>query len=1074
MTRRFSFAAFVLAAAIGAAPAAAQVQATPATPNPAQKPASVKSAPPPTPAKPTPAPSPTPTPGPPWSGIHWREIGPALPGGRVAAVAGSDTDPNLYYLGSAGGGVWKSQDGGETWQPVFEHEKVASIGAVSIDPKNNDVVWVGTGETNPRNDVTYGDGIYKSTDGGKTFKNIGPQSTKYISRIAIDPNDPNHVVVGALGDVFGPSKDRGIYATWDGGKTWQHTLFVSDQSGASDLAMDPKDPSVVYAGIWHFLRRPWTFTSGGSDDGLYKSTDGGKTWTKLTGHGLPAGITGRIGLAIAPSDPKRVYALIESNQGILWRSDDAGATWRMVSDDTLVDQRPFYFSHIAVDPKNPDDVYAVSMMLAKSTDGGKKFKAIAHDVHVDYHAIWIAGNDPKRIIVGEDGGIARTVDGGDHWFFGRNIPIGEVYHIAYSTENPYWVCGGWQDNNGWCGPSNSLDPSGILNKDWIAAAGGDGEWVVPDPIDANWIWGDSENGFVGVYNKKTRDSIFAMPYLARSLANYNLSLAKYRFNWDTPIAFAPWDGHIAWVGGNVIFQSTDRGIHWKVISPDLTLNLKSHQQPSGGPITHDVSGAEYTDTILDIEGSTLRKGEIWVGTDDGLVQVTSDSGKHWSNVTPKGVPPYGRVEEIAPSTIHDGTAYAVVDRHLLGDYKPYAFVTHDFGKHWTSISAGLPQNTFVRSIRPDLRDPNVVYLGNETGIWISFDGGKNWHDFANGLPTVSVRDIRIQPKWDDLLIATHGRSLYIMDDIRALRMLPGGAGRPFVLAPRTSYEYNMHSDDEGIYTDYAGQNPPYGAIVTYYLSSEVKGGPEIQILDAHHHAIRTVKGTHKVHGKDVPYVSNKVGVNRFVWNFQTDGPVKWYGAAKKEYQGPNEGPMVPPGRYYVRMTVAGKTYVLPFTVKADPDTHFTQAQFESSYAFGRKYMAQFSVIDQMLNGLDSVKKQLNDAKTNAKTKNDAALQKQIDAALAQREAIFKSLTADYHNDEDSIQRPGALREDYGGLGNFGQGIVTPALRDYALRVQAAYRAFVPQYNAYVRSLGAIDAALKRAGLKAPSAPEVKQ
>jgi photosystem II stability/assembly factor-like uncharacterized protein len=1074
MTRRFCFAALAAAVAFSAAPALAQVQATPSTPSPApQKPLSVKSTPPPKPAKPTPSPSPTPTPGPPWSGIHWREIGPALPGGRVAAVAGSDSDPNLYYLGSAGGGVWKSQDGGETWQPVFEHEKVAAIGAVTIDPTNNDVVWVGTGESNPRNDVTYGDGVYKSTDGGKTFKNVGLQGTRHISRIAVDPKNPNHVVVGALGDVFGPSHDRGVYVTWDGGKTWSQTLFVSDQSGASDLAMDPHDPNTVYVGIWHFKRQPWTFESGGPDDGLYKSTDGGKTWNKLTGHGLPTGITGRIGLAIAPSNGKRVYALIESKQGILWRSNDGGANWTMVSSDTLVDQRPFYFSHIAVDPKDENHVYAVSMMLAESKDGGKKFTEIARDVHVDYHAIWIADNDPKRIIVGEDGGIARTVDGGDHWFFGRNIPIGEVYHIAYSNENPYWVCGGWQDNNAWCGPNNSLDYSGLLNKYWIASAGGDGEWSSPDPIDPNWLWADSENGFVSVVNKKTHDFIFAMPYLQTSLESYNLSLSKFRFNWDSPIAFAPWDGHIAWVGGNVIFQSTDRGIHWKVISPDLTLNMKSHQQPSGGPLVHDVSGAEYSDTILYIEGSTLHKGEIWVGTDDGLVQLTLDSGKHWKNVTPPGVPPYGRVECTTPSTVHDGTAYVCIDRHRSGDYKPYLFVTHDFGKHWKSIAGNLPKDQYVRSVRQDLHDPNVVYAGTEAGLWISFNGGGDWHDFRNGLPTVSVRDIRIQPKWDDLLIATHGRSLYVMDDIRALRMLPNGTGRPFVIAPRTSYEYNMHSDDEGIYTDYSGQNPPYGAIVTYYLTHDVKGGPSLQILDANKHVIRTVKGTHKVHGKDIPYMSNKVGINRYVWDFQIDGPVKWTGAAKPQYQGPNEGPGVPPGRYYVRMTVEGKTYMEPFTVKADPDTQVTQAQFEQSFAFAKKFTREFSNVDSMLNALDSVKKELNAAKTNAKTKNNAALQKQIDAALAQRDALFNSLTADYHNDEDSIQRPGALREDMQGLGFFSQGVLTPAVQQYAKRIDATYRAAVQRYNAYVQSLDAVNGALKSAGLKTPTTPEVK-
>lgn len=1061
---RFSAALTLAALTLCAAPAVAQ---------PVTQPAPTPTAQPPKPAKPTPAPTASPTPGPPWSNMQWREIGPALPGGRVAAVAGSASDPYLYYIGSAGGGVWKSHDGTQTWQPVFEKEKVAAIGAVTIDPNNNDVVWAGTGEANPRNDVSYGDGVYKTTDGGKTWKNMGLQGTRHISRILVDPKDSNHVIVGALGDVFGPSKDRGVYVTYDGGKTWRNTLFVSNQSGVSDMAMDPQDPNVVYAGIWHFLRQPWTFTSGGPDDGLYKSTDGGKTWTKLTGHGLPTGITGRIGLAIAPSDGNRVYALIESKQGILWRSDDGGKNWKMVSDDTLVDQRPFYFTHIAVDPKDENKVYAVSMMLAVSTDGGKKFKAIAKDVHVDYHAIWIAPNDPKRLIVGEDGGIASTVDGGDHWFFGRNIPIGEVYHIAYSNENPYWVCGGWQDNSGWCGPSNSLDPSGILNKDWISVTGGDGEWAVPDPIDPNWEWADSENGFLTVYNKKTRDTIFAAPYLLRSLESYNLSLAKFRFNWDSPIAFAPWDGHTAWYGANVIFQSKDRGIHWTVISPDLTLNMKSHQQPSGGPLVHDVSGAEYSDTIIYIEGSTLRKGEIWVGTDDGLVQLTRDGGKHWKNVTPPGVPPYGRVETVAPSTIHDGTAYVNIDRHRSGDFKPYVFVTHDFGAHWTSIVNNLPQNQYVRSVRQDLRNPRIVYLGTEAGMWVSFDGGGTWHDFKNNLPTVSVRDIRIQPKWDDLMIATHGRSLYIMDDIRPLQRLSGDKNQsPFFIGPRTSYEYNLHSDDEGTYTDYTGQNPPYGAMMYFYQRTPMKGAPEIQILDSHGHAIRTVKGTHKVNGKEQPRVSNKAGINRYTWDFQIDGPVKWYGAAKEEYQGPNEGPSVPPGTYTARMTLDGKTYSERFTVKPDPDTKFTQADFEKSYAFGKKFEREFSNVDTMLNALDSVKKQLEAAKGNAKTKGNAALQQQIASALAERDRLFHELTADYHNDEDSIQRPGALREDMQGLGFYGAGVVTPAVMDYGNRVDASYRQIARSYNAFVSSLAAINSALHAAGLETPQAHSI--
>ncbi len=1063
--RSAAFLAFIF---VLGAPAMAQQAASPSpSPVPKNSPGVKPTLEPPKPAKPTPTPTPTPTPGPAWSNAQWREIGPALPGGRVAGVAGSATNPNLYYLASAGGGIWKSSDGGETWQAVFAKENVAATGAVAIDPNNNDVVWAGTGESNPRNDVSYGDGVYKSTDGGKTFKRMGLEGTRHISRILIDPKDSNHVIVGALGNVFGPSTERGVYVTYNGGNTWSKTLFVSDQSGASDLAMTA-DGTQIYAGIWHFKREPWTFTSGGQDDGLYKSVDGGKTWTRLTGHGLPEGITGRIGLAVAPSDPKRVYAEIESKAGILWRSDDAGATWTMISNDTIVVQRPFYFSHIAVDPKDPNKVYAVSFMLAVSTDGGKKWKSIAQQVHVDYHAIWIAPNDPNRIIVGEDGGIARTVDGGQNWFFGRNIPIGEVYHIGYSSENPYWVCGGWQDNNGWCGPNNSLDSSGLLNKYWVGVVGGDGEWAVPDPVDPNWIWADSENGFLTVYNKETKDTIFAIPYLARSLASYNVSLAKYRFNWDSPIAFAPWNGHIGWLGANVVFQTTDRGIHWKVISPDLTLNDKSHQQPSGGPLVHDVSGAEYSDTLLDIEGSTLAKGEIWTGADDGVVALTRDGGAHWKKMTMPGVAPFGRVETVAPSTLHDGTAYVNVDRHRSNDFHPYVFVTHDFGAHWTNITSDLPTTQYVRSVRPDLHNANIVYAGTENGVWISFNGGQSWHDFRNNLPTVSVRDIRFQPHWDDLLIATHGRSLYIMDDMRAVQRLTGDKNQPaFLVAPRTAYEYSLHSDDEGTYTDYTGQNPPYGATVTFFQPVPMKGAPQIDILDAHHRVIRTVKGTHKVNGKDEPYISNKAGLNQFTWDFQVNGPVKWYGAAKPYFQGPDEGPGVPPGRYYVRMTLGGTMHVDPFTVEPDPRSKFTQAQYVEGYTFAMKYYAQFGKVDTMLNMLDSVKSTLTAAKSSAKLKGNTAALAQIDAALAARERLFDTLTANYQNGEDSIQRPGALREDMQGV-TFGVSVVTPAMREYAARVEPSYYAAVKAFNAYVSTLTPLEQTLRSSGLKTPS------
>jgi photosystem II stability/assembly factor-like uncharacterized protein len=1000
--------------------------------------------------------------------MSWREIGPATAGGRVAAVAGSATDPKLYYIGSAGGGVWKSANSGQTWDAVFAKESVAAIGAVTIDPTDNSTVWVGTGEENPRNDVSYGDGVYKSTDGGESWTNMGLQATKQISRILVDPRNHNHVIVGALGDLFNDSEDRGVYVTDDGGKTWKKTLYVGPESGASDMAMDPQNPNVVYAGIWQFQRRPWTFLSGGDADGLYKSTDGGATWTKLTGHGLPTDTTGRIGLAVAPSNGNRVYALIESKQGILWRSDDGGNNWTMTSKNTLVDQRPFYFTHLGVDPKNPDVVYGVSEALSKSTDGGKTFKEIADSVHVDYHAIWIAPNDPTRIITGEDGGFALTLDGGENWFFSANLPISQVYRVGLSNENPYWVCGGLQDNNGWCAPNNTQDGSGIQNKAWIAVAGGDGEWAVPDPIDPNYLWADSENGALTVTNKATRDGWFVAPYLQMAVESFDNRTAKVRWNWESPIAFAPWDGHIAWYGGNVLFQSIDRGLHWTIISPDLTRNVKEHQAPSGGPITHDVSGAEESDTILDIEGSKLHKGEIWVGTDDGVIQLTLDGGKHWKDVTPPGGPQYGRYASIAPSPIVDGTAYAINDGHYTGDNKPYVFVTHDFGKTWTSITTGLPPAEWARAVGADIRNRDLVYLGTEEGMWISFDGGAKWEAFKNNLPTVSVHDIRMQPQFDDLAIATHGRGIYIMDDMAPVQELQSAVKAGTMLFPiRVAYQYNQTNNDEGTYTNYAASNPPLGTMIEFYQNAVQKTAPKLEILDSYSHVIRTYQGTHKVEDKDEPYVSNKVGINQFVWNWTTEPPVKWTGAAKKSYQGPNDGPAVVPGRYAARLTLGNTSMTQWFDVKADPLTKYTQAQMVAAFNLAKSGVAIYSKIDTALNNLDTVKKAITDAQAAATKANNADAQTKLAAILKAHDDVFNFFTANYQNDEDGIQLPGALREDAQQLQFFGGTVVTPALLDYAKRVDAEYGDGKTRYNAFVtQQIPALNDVLKTLNLKA--------
>jgi photosystem II stability/assembly factor-like uncharacterized protein len=1014
----------------------------------------------------------------PYARLKWRSIGPAVAGGRVAAVAGTATDANLYYIGSAGGGVWKSDNGGATWTAVFEKQSVAAIGAVTIDPNDENTVWVGTGEANPRNDVSYGNGIYKTTDGGKTWTDLGLTTTRHISRILVDPRNSNHVIVGGMGDVFKDSPNGGVFVTDDGGKTWNQTLYVGLATGASELAMDPNNPDVIYAGMWQFRREPWTFHSGGPDDGIWRSTDGGKTWARLSGNGLPSGDTGRIAVAVAPSDSKRIYAIIEAHGGILWRSDDGGNTWTMTSDDTLVDQRPFYFTHLNVDPKDENHVYAVSEMLAESKDGGKHFKETADAVHVDYHAMWIAPNDPKRMMTGGDGGYALSLDGGKNWSFSRNIPIGEVYHVGVSVgENPYWVCAPLQDNNGFCGPSNSRDSAGIKDEDWLRVIGGDGMWAIPDPSDPNHILTDLQTAHMSDYNKKLMTGRSVSPYTDFTRNDFALYNTKYRFNWDSPIGFAPWNPHLSWVGGSTLFQSSDRGLHWKPISPDLTLNMKAHQQPAGGPLAIDVSSAEFSDTILDVEGSPVRANEIWVGTDDGLVQVTTDDGKHWSRVEPKDVDPYGRVETVAPSPFDAATAYAIVDRHRSGDYAPYLFVTHNYGKSWSRIVNGLPADQYVRTVRPDIHNKNLVFAGTEQGIWISHDAGASWTSFQLNLPTVSVRDIRIQPEFDDLVIATHGRDLWILDDLQSLENLPQARAQGAMLFPvRTAYQYMNHDNDEGLYTRFSGTNPPNGAILDFYQTAAQATGPSVEILDARGHVIRHIKAQPKHHegagvpdesetsfrGAAGPGVPNEAGINRVVWDFRTDGVPQWMGAARPQYRGPQVGVAVVPGTYTARITLGGRTYTQSFAVKPDPRTPYTQADFAAAHAFASRYLHVSGQINTLLNHLDAQKASLAAAQTaNA---SDATLLAQINAAIGQHDALFSTFTADYHNDEDSIQRPGQLREDI--PGGYGGSPPTAQTLEYAGRYDKEYNAAIALYNAYVNAtLAPLSKALQAASQK---------
>ena len=967
-------------------------------------------------------------------GLAWRNLGPAVAGGRVAAVAGTDADPLLYYIGAAGGGVFKTSNGGLTWSDVWPSSSVGAIGAIAIAPSEKNVVWAGTGESTPRNDASYGDGVWVTRDGGAHWIHRGLPDTYAIARIIIDPKHADRVLAGALGNPFLDSTSRGVYRTTDGGRTWKQTLYAGPQSGVSDMALDAQHPNVVYAGIWQFRRVPWSFASGGLRDGIYKSTDFGVTWRKLSGHGLPAGVMGRIGLAVAPSDSRRVYALIQSKQGLLWRSDDGGEHWRMMSGDTLIDQRPFYMSRLEVDPSNRDHVYFASEDLVETRDGGKTFTDIAQAVHQDHHGFWIS-KDGSRIIEADDGAAPISVDGGKTWDWRFNLTLAQIYHVGYDDQRPYHVCGALQDNDSYCGPSLSLSPVGLTNRDWRDVANdSDGVWAWPEPGDPLSVWnvGVNElNGQLGIFDLASRQDYDITPDVTDTNGRPVAGL-KHRFNWEAPVAFSLKEPGVAYFGGNVVFQTKDRGRTWTEISPDLTRNDPNKQQVAGGPINTDVSGAEFYDTLLDIAPSPLDAAVIWVGTDDGLIQRTADHGAHWQNVTPQDVLPWGRVEAVEPSRVTPARAYAVVDRHLLGDRHPYVLATDDGGTTWRSIANGLPPNQFARTVREDPVNPDVLYAGLEQGIWFSLDRGAHWRTLQLNLPPVSVHDLRIHPRDHDLIAGTHGRGIWVLDDLAPIEGLAAAEASSAATLFPVRDAYTWYYWWEGMYGvgdseccspagDFSAGDPDYGALISYYLPHTLATPPSIEILDAKGKTVRRFDG------------SNALGINRTSWDLAEEPPVAWYNTGKWN-RGPDDGPPVVPGTYTVRLRAGTQTLERPLNVLPDPRAHWTQEQYLTRYQFLTQLNDELSAIDVALNHLDALR-----------AKASPATQRQISA-------VYSQFTSGIRNSEDDQWTPDKLRERLTilqGTVALSQGPPLPAHYREAAAVQAAFEAAMAAYHTFL-------------------------
>jgi photosystem II stability/assembly factor-like uncharacterized protein len=798
----------------------------------------------------------------------------------------------------------------------------------------------------------------------------------------------------------------------------------------------------------------------------------------VTGNGFPAPPIGRIGIAIAPSQPNRIYALVESAAGILWRSDDSGVTWKMVSKDSLANQRPFYFSHVRVSPTDAATVYGVSILLATSYNAGEKFNLSAFSVHSDLHDMWIS-SDGNRMALAGDGGVAISANGGATWANSRNIAIGQVYRVGLSNTIPYLVCGGLQDNNAYCGPAFNGNLDGMTNRDWFKVTEGDGEWAIPDPANPRLIWADSQNGEIVVYDRVSHQSTNVRPYRGTAQEDFVLATSRYRFDWESPIAFAAWNPRIAFIGGNVLFETSDGGKRWKAISPDLTRDDKSKQQVSKNSVTHDESGAENYGTILDVETSARRKGEIWTGSDDGLVYVTLDGGARWRNVTPPALPPDSAVETVAPSPLADGTVYISADRHAMGDDAAYVFVTHDYGAHWQSVTSGIPAGEYVRAVRPDSANRNIVYAGTNRGIRISCDGGASWQSFQNNLPAVEVRDIRIQPQFDDLVIATHGRAIWVMDDIRPVQQsacaIPAA---PLVIGPRPGIDLISYRDDEGNYTDFEAQQPGGGvlsnggavAALYYWLPSQAKKRPTIDVYDLQGHLWRHVEGEHDVftgeEGESY-WLTRSDGKNEFDYDFTIDGPVR-YESAPFFFRGPDEGPGLPPGRYIMAFHLDGKTYRFPLVKLADPLSNTTPAEYLAQFEEQRRVYSLLGRVDAMLNALHTVREALV-ADKKALKPADAASAAKLQTAIDGIDALVATLTSSPQSFEDFIQKPGQLREDILGLMN-DEPLAQASLTLYA-RLEHTYAERATAYNAWVASLADINSTLKAAGENPVAAPQ---
>ena len=1033
----------------------------------------------------------------PFAPLAYRQIGPWR-GGRSAAVAGVPTQPFVYYFGATGGGVWKTTDGGVTWEPLGEGTfKTGSVGAVAVSESDPNVVYVGMGEQTLRGNVSHGDGMYKSTDAGKTWKKLaGLDDTRHISRVRIHPRNPDLVYVAAIGHAFGPNEQRGIFRSKDGGRTWEKILYRGPQAGGIDLTFDPSNASVMYASLWQVIRRPWGFESGGPASGLFKSTDGGDTWVDLTRNaGLPRGMVGKIGVAASAAAPERVWAIVEAEDGGVFRSENGGATWTKVNEARDLRQRAWYYSRIYADPQNPERVYVLNVGFHRSNDGGRTFTQLPTP-HSDNHDLWIAPGDSNRMVEANDGGANVSFNGGRTWTE-QDQPTAQFYRVALDDAFPYNVYGAQQDNST-IKIRSRTEEFGIGPDAWHDVGGGESGWIAPKPGNPDVVFAGSYGGYLTRYDHRTKQ-LRAVNVWPDNPMGHGAEGMKYRFQWNYPILFSPHDPNTLYAAGDHLFRSTNEGQSWEMMSGDLTRNDKSKQGPTGGPITKDNTSVEYYNTIFTVSESPVQRGVIWAGSDDGLVHVTRDNGKTWSNVTPKGMPEWIQVNSIDASPHEAGAAYVAATAYKSDDFKPYLYRTSDYGRTWNKIDAGIPDGAFTRVVREDPARRGLLYAGTETGMYVSFDDGERWQAFQMNLPYVPITDLAVHKRDKDLVVATQGRGFWILDDLAALHQLTdaqrAGGGETALLKPEDAYRMPGGGGPLPP-TATLGSNPPGGVAVYYYLKSRPTTDVTLEFIDPAGKSVRkftaraprpqpspaggvagqpgasTAPGSAQVteppaqpaapsgeessefvgrRGGGAARVMTEGGLNRFVWDMRYEEATRFPGLIL--WSGETRGPRAVPGTYQVKLTADGRTHTQTFEIKKDPRLQTTQEEFDKQFALLSKIRDKLTETHNAVAQIRDVRRQLDDL---LKRVADQPSARPVAAAGAALDRKLRAVEEELYqtknqSSQDPLNFPIRLNNKLAALG----GIVASADAQPTEQSYALYDELASKIDAQLRQLSQV-------------------